>query len=316
MRDSRKPKVDLIIYVKDAADTIGAALDSVRCQIFENITCIVVDGCSTDGTQAILESRKKEIDKLIIEPDDSAAEAANKGLAVGDSEIVCFLMADDFLKPNAIMKIAEVFQKNPEVEFLSSGVEVVVKENLAPYKVIFTRRGEGNRLTLKNILGTPYSGACYFRRSLLERHGGFNTKFKYAHDRDLLMRIFLNQTHSAFIDEPLYVYLSHSKSSTLSLNANIASKFLHEHNEMADEWMKKTSDYNLRKKIFCWQALQIKEKIFIDIRLNKLFENTPALLYSCLTNPLSLCYVTSEISSHICSRLLTSAKALLGYSSD
>ncbi|MDB3896046.1 glycosyltransferase [Alphaproteobacteria bacterium] len=296
--------VDIIIYVKNAVKTINLALDSVANNSNPRCSCIVVDGLSTDGTSEILLRRKNEISQLLIEPDNGAAEAANKGLALGNGDIVCFLMGDDLLKKGAIQKISQAFKDNPTAQIISSGVEVEKINKEGSRELTLLRMGNENKLSLENALKTPYTGAHYFRRRLLENLGGFNHDFKYSHDRDLLMRALQIGAPISVINEPLYCYLSHSKSLTLFLNPQVALEFTKEHITLADRWINLSSNQIFNKKIASWQAQQIKEWAFLELRAGGILRAAPRLINSIIHRPKSIWFILDELVKYLRKKLL------------
>ena len=84
------PTISVITAVFNRADTIGQALESVQAQTCPGVEHVVIDGASTDGTLAVLESRRAHIAVLVCEQDAGIYDALNKGLglATGEVEVV------------------------------------------------------------------------------------------------------------------------------------------------------------------------------------------------------------------------------------
>ena len=76
-------KISVITPSFNCGRFIEATIRSVLAQRANGdakVEYIVVDGASSDGTPAILERYRREIDVVVSEPDRGPADAINKGL--------------------------------------------------------------------------------------------------------------------------------------------------------------------------------------------------------------------------------------------
>ncbi len=91
-------KITVITPTWNQAEYIADTIESVLCQTHQNLEYIIIDNCSDDGTQEIVEEyQKKDIRiRYLREKDHGQAEAINKGLRMATGEIVCWLNSDDF----------------------------------------------------------------------------------------------------------------------------------------------------------------------------------------------------------------------------
>lgn len=97
----RRPLVSYVTVVRNARETLARTLESVRTQQWDAVEHIVVDGCSTDGTLAVIEAHASQIDYYVSEPDAGLYDALNKALSLATGDLVCVLNADDWLTPDA-----------------------------------------------------------------------------------------------------------------------------------------------------------------------------------------------------------------------
>ena len=94
-----------------AAKVLKRTLDSVLSQDYPDITHLIIDGASTDGTLGIVNDyieRSNAADNghkvlLMSEPDNGIYDAMNKGLRSLTGDYVCFLHAGDFLPSSDIV---------------------------------------------------------------------------------------------------------------------------------------------------------------------------------------------------------------------
>ncbi|NWF35534.1 glycosyltransferase family 2 protein [Mariprofundus sp. KV] len=180
-------KISIITAVYNGAATIGDAIKSVLDQSHPNIELIVIDGASTDGTLAVLESYRDRIDIVISEPDSGIYDALNKGIARASGDVVGFLHADDLYAGNDVLAtVAEAFT-DPAVDAAYGDLVYVSKSE--PDRVIrYWQAGDFRADKLKQGWMPPHP-TFYMRREFYERLGGFDTGFRIAADYDCMLRM-------------------------------------------------------------------------------------------------------------------------------
>jgi len=95
-------KISVITAVYNARDTIADAIESVLAQDYPDVELVVIDGASTDGTKALLESYRDKINVFVSEPDNGIYDALNKGIKHATGDVVGFLHADDLFANNEV----------------------------------------------------------------------------------------------------------------------------------------------------------------------------------------------------------------------
>jgi glycosyltransferase involved in cell wall biosynthesis len=228
-----KPIGSVVIYVKNGAETIAEAIESVVNQDCAGWQLIAIDGASSDGTVEVVRRYAAHFAHIISEPDSGAFEAANKGIALATGEVLVLLMADDWLEPGALKEIAAAFAADPDCDLVSSGVKVVREAADGGFHTVTELGGTANALTLENVLYVPYSLARYYRRRALERVGGLSASYPVGHDRELLLRMLALGVKERIIERPLYVYRQHGASNTLVFKPRTYRKIYDEHLRMA-----------------------------------------------------------------------------------
>lgn len=259
------PQIAIVIYVKNGARTIARALDSAIGQKDVRTEIVVVDGASTDGTLERLKEYGPAIDTLISEPDAGGFDAANKGWCLAHAPIICYLMADDWLEFGAASAIVDAFDRNPQAGIVSSGGRIVEEAVPGRFQTVLERRGGENPLNLETLLGIPMSGCRYWRRETLATLGGFDSRYPFAHDRDLFVRAVLARVPAVTIDDVLYTYRQHPESRTLGGNRSIARSFLDEHQEMSRRWLQTPGILPAEaSEISKWRKGQLAEAVLLD----------------------------------------------------
>lgn len=220
-------KVSVIIPSYNHEKFIGDAIESVLNQSYPHIEIIVVDDGSTDGTQEILSRFQSQINIMFMFQENSGGSAArNSGIRVAQGRYICFLDSDDVFHPEKVERQIEFFNTNPEIGLVHTGAYVLLKANegwkhwYTYTPPVFHSRDE----QIKELLKANYI-ACstvMVRRDLFSQVGLFNTKYDYAPDYDMWLRLLTCSDFSS-IPEALIHYRWHGGNQSRNLNHDAVS---------------------------------------------------------------------------------------------
>lgn len=179
-------KVSIVTVCLNSATTIGDTLLSVALQTHPDIEHLVIDGGSTDGTQAVVSGSAGRVAKFVSEPDRGIYDAMNKGLALATGDVVGFLNADDvFAGDDSVARIAAAFV--PAVQACYGDLVYVSPADTA--RVLrYWRAGAYVRGMCADGWAPPHP-TLYVRRELFGRWGGFDARMRVAADFDLALRL-------------------------------------------------------------------------------------------------------------------------------
>jgi len=116
-------KVSIIIACYNKAQYIGALLESVNNQLWNNIEVIIInDGSTDDSNKIIIEWEKKFLERgfdiVIVHQENLGVAAAIKiGLRLARGEYVCFPDADDELPQNFVSEMMNTLNNNDNADF-------------------------------------------------------------------------------------------------------------------------------------------------------------------------------------------------------
>lgn len=175
---SAAPTLSVIVVCKNPGRQLHAALASVWEQQHVEPELIVVDGGSTDGTVAWLESNRARIATVITEPDGGVYEAMNKGLTHAHGEWVYFLGADDRLAGDMVLSETVNWMRKTEAG-------VVAGEAAFDDGRIYKLRSRVNAIA-RNFV--HHQGAFY-RRTLFEENGSFDVSLAVQADYEFNVRL-------------------------------------------------------------------------------------------------------------------------------
>lgn len=110
-----KPIVSIITPVYNSERYIENTINSVRNQTFTEFELILVDDCSSDRSQEIIENIAKmdnRIRYILLEQNSGAAVARNTGIKAAKGRYISFLDSDDTWKVNKLERQLKFMEKN------------------------------------------------------------------------------------------------------------------------------------------------------------------------------------------------------------
>lgn len=182
-------KVSIITATYNSAATLRDTLESVLAQTYQDIEYIIVDGLSSDGTQAIVKEYEPRFDgrlRLISEADKGLYDAMNKGLRMATGDIVGVLNSDDlFYDKNVVADVVRAFNEN-DIDCVYGDLEFVAVDDI--HKVVRKWRGSQYKPGAFQRGWHPAHPTFYCRRCCYEKYGGFDLNLKVSADFDLMLR--------------------------------------------------------------------------------------------------------------------------------
>lgn len=185
------PEISLVTPTFNQVDTLGETLESVLRQgVGDELEYIVVDACSSDGTEEIVRKfesiavRQGIRFRYIRERDQGQADAVNKGWRVSTGGVFGFLNSDDLLEAGSIRRVLDYFLAYPSVQWAYGGWNLI-GENGYRYATVSHSKFDRNRLLNYCNIGQP---SCFFRGALLQEFGFLDEELHLAMDYDLWLR--------------------------------------------------------------------------------------------------------------------------------
>jgi glycosyltransferase involved in cell wall biosynthesis len=214
---SMTPRISVITPSLNRGKYIEAAIQSILRQDYSAVEHIVVDGGSTDGTLDIL-ARYPHIN-VVSEPDQGMYDALNKGLRLAQGEIIGFLNADDLYTDHVFQSVMEYFH-DEMIDAVSGKAQIFEEEKDGTSKTILELSPpHPDKLVETAITGSTIFNAWFYRKSILDRVGGFDSQYKISGDADLILRLALMGMNYRALDSIHYLYRQHEDSLTFQLNS-------------------------------------------------------------------------------------------------
>jgi len=177
-------KISIVTPNFNGARFLERTIASVEGQTYREYEYFVIDGGSTDESAAIIERHRGGIAKAVSEKDDGQYDAIAKGFAFATGEILGWLNSDDIYFPWTLKVVAEIFAQHPQVDWIT-GIRCELRDgavksvgNVTPFPDEIIRSGAFHT----HGLGCIMQECSFWRRSLYEKAGGLDRRWKLAAD--------------------------------------------------------------------------------------------------------------------------------------
>ena len=113
------PKLSIITINYNNLAGLQRTVESVVNQTWQEFEYIIIDGGSTDGSAAYIESQNDKIDYWVSEPDKGIYNAMNKGIAKATGEYLLFLNSGDHLNDFSSLEQNHIYLKDKEIVYFN-----------------------------------------------------------------------------------------------------------------------------------------------------------------------------------------------------
>ncbi len=222
------PLVSVIIPTHNRAGYLRQSLASALAQTYHDIEIVVVDNCSTDGTPDVVAELAGNDDRVRYVRNDAdltMTENFARSVEMAGGDLIKFLMDDDWLRADAVERLARPMIDHPEVVLATSRRQRVDQAgSLLPDSVstvpvtsvdaVLDGRDFGNLLLTRaiNCLGEPTT--VLFRRSLAGSPEQMFTLGRNPYTRVVDVVLWLRllcQGPAVYLTEPLSVFRLHGE---------------------------------------------------------------------------------------------------------
>jgi GT2 family glycosyltransferase len=207
----RKLRVSVCMAAYNGGRFIDLQLKSILPQLGQQDEVVIVDDCSTDNTVERIRQMNDERIRLILHPVNQGVVATFEHAlrsAVGD---VLFLSDDDDIwAPSKVAQYLEIFKNAPEVQIVTSRVQLIDDAGTPFTDDRMTRKGKFFPGFWRNVYKNHYQGsAMAIRASLLGRVLPFPVRPAFLHDVWIGTRSDATGGKTVFIEEDLLLYRRH-----------------------------------------------------------------------------------------------------------
>lgn len=168
-------RISFVVPTRDSARTLDACLRSLCAQTHPDVEVLVVDNGSRDATGTIA---RRHADVVLHRGPERSAQR-NHGTACSTGDVVVFIDSDMVLDPDVAAQIAAEFTARPHL-----GALIIPERSFGVGFLARCRRLEKDLYVGDPAVEAPRA----FRRSVIDRVGGWNEALTAAEDWDLADR--------------------------------------------------------------------------------------------------------------------------------
>jgi glycosyltransferase involved in cell wall biosynthesis len=172
-------RVSAIVAVRNGANLLPAAIESILAQDPAPFETIVVDDGSTDATPELIRSFGTALRAFRRGPSGLAA-THNFALEHATGDAIAFLDHDDLWPPGRLSAMVEPMQADGGIDIVAGKVQMRYERSDPPPEHILPRLVEAHRPYMMHSL--------LIRRHVFDRVGMFDERLTHAMDVDWYMR--------------------------------------------------------------------------------------------------------------------------------
>lgn len=183
-----KPLISVVMPVYETPEwALREAIDSIRHQLYPYWELCIADDASRSPHIADLLRRAAADDHRIKwmrrERNGHISAASNSALSLAEGEFVALMDHDDLLPQHSLYEVAVALNKNPSLDIIYSDEDQIDRKGRR-YLPYFKTDWNIDLLLGHNMV----SHLGVYRRTLLQRVGGFREGFEGSQDYDLALR--------------------------------------------------------------------------------------------------------------------------------
>lgn len=214
--------VSVIIPMHNAEQFIAETLESVAQQTYPSIEVIVVNGGSTDGSVALVESFN--LPNLTLYNRDNLGQASNSnfGISVAKGTLIKFLDADDILAEDCIEKMVNKWCEHPNRLVFGEWHYFVGRLKHVSWNHSEIYRDYQSALDwyvdCNNKAGSMMAAWMWLiPKSILERAGGWDERLTITNDLEFSTRLVLESNGIGFAKGAVHYYRKGSPNAMTSV---------------------------------------------------------------------------------------------------
>ncbi|MGD2170356.1 MAG: hypothetical protein PVI40_08965 [Chlamydiota bacterium] len=213
------PVFSIVIIVKDFPHLFAATMDSILKQSFKEYEIIVV---KRKIKKEIEEGFKDQIAHSIYTDTNSLSELMNLGLSSCSGKYIQFLYSGDyFLSLYALEEIHQIIDEHkiPDLIYCAYLKRELDMPPFAEFRELT------KDILIKGVMPTRFQ-CCWFSTKLLNHFGGYNQKYSFRPNLNLLSQVYKDKTQKIVTVNKVLVDFEARKKSTADLLRRTKETFL------------------------------------------------------------------------------------------
>ena len=207
------PQVSILMPVYNTAPYLREAIDSMLSQTFTDFELIVLNDCSPDNAEEILDTyNDPRIVRYRGEKNVGLSNVLNIGIELARGKYIARMDSDDISLPNRLQVQVDYLEAHPEIDLVSVGMQL-----FGDKEEIWVREQDFEELKICALFYSPVLHASsMWRKDAFEQQGlRFRQEMVPSEDYDLWTRSLVKGRRLVNLTEVLYKYRIHDTQATL-----------------------------------------------------------------------------------------------------
>lgn len=208
----KSPTVSILMPVFKTASYLREAMDSILSQTFEDFELIVLNDCSPDDAESILDTYSdSRIVRYKGEKNVGLSNILNIGMSMARGKYIARMDSDDLSMPDRIQVQVNYLDTHPDIDLISVGMQLFgAKEE------IWIREQNPEKVKIIALFHSPILHASsMWRKDSFDKNGlRFRQEMVPSEDYDLWTRAFVKGLRFTNIPVVLYKYRIHPAQAT------------------------------------------------------------------------------------------------------
>jgi glycosyltransferase involved in cell wall biosynthesis len=206
------PRISIITPSFNQAPFIEQTITSVLGQNYPNLEYIIIDGGSTDGSVEIIRKYESRLAYWVSEKDRGQSHAINKGFERATGEILAYLNSDDLYVEGALARVAERFNRDPDIDLLHGRCRVVDVHGVKIGERVGSITQYDEILDLWDVWWANRNFVepeVFWRKRIADKIGPFREDLFWVMDYEYWLRILHAGGRFGFLDAELAAFRLH-----------------------------------------------------------------------------------------------------------
>jgi len=206
------PLVTVLMPVYNTAPYLREAMDSMLSQTFTDFELIVLNDCSPDNAEEVLNTyNDPRIVRYKGEKNVGLSNVLNIGIEMARGKYIARMDSDDISLPNRLQVQVDYLETHPEIDLVSVGMQL-----FGDKEEIWVREQDFEELKICALFYSPVLHASsMWRKDAFEQQGlRFRQEMVPSEDYDLWTRALVKGLRLVNLPEVLYQYRIHGTQAT------------------------------------------------------------------------------------------------------
>ena len=260
------PKVSIVLPTYNGEKYIRESIDSIINQTFTDWELIIVNDCSTDNTQNIIDlyvEMDSRISAIKNDINQKLPESLNIGFRNSKGEYLAWTSDDNMYFPEALEVMSCYLNENLGCPMVCSDMIVI---NHKGEKVGDYVKYNDENIFLNNCVGASFM----YRKTVLKDVGEYDTSRFLVEDYDYWLRIIFRYGKLGYINRPLYAYRVHEGSLTEKRKQDIHNQLVKLKANYMEKIIKRLEG---RKGVLCQIYYEMQKEKINYCKIKGLIEN-------------------------------------------